>query len=105
MPTALEKNVELFPHPTIPPIVGQPSYETISKLQLNLNTDAASIYSHRGDGRLGTFYLTVKPELYNIKSATPFVSPVNPGQNPTIPANSMGPQISESKRQHKEKFD
>ena len=31
--------------------------------------------------------------------------PVNPVQNPTIPANSAGAQIAESGRQNKEKFD
>ena len=32
MPSALEKIVESFPHPTVTPIVGQTSYETIAEL-------------------------------------------------------------------------
>ena len=90
--------MESFPHPTALPIIGHPSYETISKLNLKVKTDATSIYSHRGDRRLDILYLTVKPAVYNIQSTTLFGPPVNPGQNPTIPDNSMGPQIAEFRR-------
>ena len=105
MLTALEKNVESFPHPTFPPIVGQPSYVTIVKLKLKHNTNVSSIYSHGGDGRLVLLYLTVRMAVYNTQSTTPFASPVNPGQKPTIPSNPTGLHISEARRQHKEKFD
>ena len=64
MLAALEKNVESFTHPTVPPIFGQPSYEKISEIQLKINTDAASIYSHKGDGRLGLLYLRLKLAVY-----------------------------------------
>ena len=63
MPSALEKIVNAFPHPTVSPIVGQPSYKTIAELQLKLNTNAASIYSHCRNGRLGLLFLTVKPAV------------------------------------------
>ena len=95
MPSALEKIVESFPHPTVIPTVRQPSYETIAELQLNLNTIAASIYSHRGNGPMGLLFLTVKPEIYNTQSRVTFDPPTNPGQNPTIPTSSTGLQISD----------
>ena len=63
MLSALDKVVELFPHPTVQPIVGQPSYETIAELELKLNTNAASVHSNRGDGKLGLLFLTVKPAV------------------------------------------
>ena len=102
MSSALDKVVEFFPHPTVQPIVGQPSYETIAELELKLNTNAASVHSNRGDGKLGLLFLTVKPAVYNTQSMAPFTPPTNPGQNPTIAAGSTGPQISEIRRQHKE---
>ena len=102
MSSALDKVVELFPHPTVQPIVGQPSYESIAELELKLNTNAASVHSNRGDGKLGLLFLTVKPAVYNTQSMVPFNPPTNPGQNPTIAAGSTGPQISEIRRQHKE---
>ena len=63
MPSELEKIVESLPHPTVSPSVGQLSYETIAEIQLKLNTNAAYIYSHRGNGRLGLLFLTVKPAI------------------------------------------
>ena len=95
MPSALEKIVESFPYPTVPPIVGQPSYETIAELQLKLNTNAASIHSHRGNGHLGLLFLTVKPAVYNTQSTVTFIPPTNPGQSPTVPTGSTGPQIAD----------
>ena len=105
MPLALEKIVESFPHPTVTPIVGQPSYETIAELQLKLNTNAASIYSHRGNGRLGLLFLTVKPAVYNTQSTVVFYPPTNPGKKPTTPTGSTGLQIADIRRRHKDQFD
>ena len=48
--TRAEKIIESFPHPTILPIVGQSTYESIAEVHLKLNTNAASVYSHRGNG-------------------------------------------------------
>ena len=48
--TTAEKIIETFPHPTIIPIIGQPNYESIAEVHLKLNTNAASIHSHRGNG-------------------------------------------------------
>ena len=105
MSSSLEKIVESFPHPTVTPIVGQPSYEMIAEIQLKLNTNAASIYSHCGNGRLGLFLLTVKPTVYNTQSTEMFDPPTKHGQNPTIPTSSTGLQIADIRRWHKDQFD
>ena len=105
MPSALEKIVESFPHPTVSQIVGHPSYETIAELQLKLNTNAASIYSHLGNGRLGLLFLTVKPAVYNTQYTVTFYPPTNPGQTPTISTVSTGLKIAEIRRRHKDQFD
>ena len=105
MPLALEKIVESFPHSTVSPIVGQPSYETIAEIQLKLNTNAASVYSHRGNGRLGLLFFMVNPEVYNTESRVAFLPPTNPGRNPTIPDVSTGLQIADIRRRHKDQFD
>ena len=85
-----DKVVERFPHPTIPPIVGQPTFDTLQGLKLLLSTNAASIGSHLGDGLLGLLWLTVSDTVYNTLSATPFIQPTNPGPIPIIPANATG---------------
>jgi hypothetical protein len=100
MPSTLDRIIESFPHPTIMPIVGQPTYETLAEVHLKLNTNAASVQSHLGNGLLGLLYLTVSPAVYNTQSAVNFTPPANPGPSPIIPANSTGPQIADIRRQH-----
>ena len=94
-----DKIVETFPYPTIPPIIGQPNYESISEVHLQLNADSASVQSHLGNGALGLLFLTVLPAVYNTLSLIPFVPPVNPGPDPVIPAGSTGPQIADIRHQ------
>ena len=105
MLSALEKIVESFPCATVTPIVGQTSNETIEELQLKLNTNAASIYSHRGNGRMGLLFFTFKPAVYNTQSTETFGPSTNPGQHPTIPTDSTGLQIADIRRRQKYQFD
>ena len=94
MSTAIDKIVDGFPFPTIPPIVGTPTYNTIAEVNLKLNSNAASVQSNLGCGTLGFLQLTVSPAVYNTLSVTAFVVTVNPGSSPDIPANSTGTQIT-----------
>ena len=87
--------MDVFPFPIIPPIVGTPTYNTIAKVNLKLNSNAASVQSNLGCGTLGLLQITVSPAVYNTLSVTAFVVPVNPGYAPNIPANSTGAQITE----------
>ena len=61
MTSSLDKIIKSFPHPTILPIIGQQIYETLAEIHLKLNTNAASVYSHLGNGQLSLLYLTVLP--------------------------------------------
>jgi hypothetical protein len=42
--------LEGFPHPTITPVIGIPTYESIAEINLKLNANAASVHSNLGDG-------------------------------------------------------
>jgi hypothetical protein len=95
MPSTMDKIVESFPHPTILPIVGQPTYETLAEVHLKLNTNAPSVQSHLRNGRLGLLFLTASPAVYNTQSAVIFVPPANPGPAPVIAAGLTGPQIAD----------
>ena len=95
MPTAIKKIVDGFPLPTISPIVGAPTYNTIAEVNLNLNSNAASVQSNLGYGTLVLLQLTLSPAVYNTLSVTAFDVPINPGSAPEIPANSTGAQITE----------
>jgi hypothetical protein len=84
MPHEHDNNTDAFPHPSIPPILGIPSYATIAELHLKVNTNVASVYSSLGDGSHGLLTLTVSATVYNTLSAIPFVHPLNPGPQPVI---------------------
>ena len=73
MPTSTDKIVDGFPFPTIPPIVGTPTYNTIAEVDLKLNSNSASVQSNLGCGTLGLLQLTVSPAVYNTLSVTAFV--------------------------------
>ena len=95
MPTAIDKIVDGFPFPTIPTIIGTPTYNTIAEVNLKLNSNDASVQSNLGCGTLGLLQLTVSPAVYNTLSVTDFFVPIKPGSSPDISANSTGTQITE----------
>ena len=95
MPTDIDKIMDGFPFPMIPPIVGTPTYNSIAEVNLKLNSNSASFKSNLGCGTLGLLQLIVSPVVYNTLSSIPFIVPVNPGSVPIIPANSTGAQITE----------
>jgi hypothetical protein len=80
--------LEGFPHPTITPVIGIPTYESIAEINLKLNANAASVHSNLGDGAHGLLALAIDPAVYNTISLDPFVPPANPGANPVLPHNS-----------------
>ena len=94
MPTAIDKIVDGFLFPTISPIIGAPNYETLPKVHLILNSNAASVQSNLRCSILGLLYLTISPVVYATLLAMYFISPVNPGANTTIPLITSGPQIT-----------
>ena len=97
----IDKIVEGFPHPTITPIIGIPTYESISEIHIRLNSNAASVHSELGNGALGLLALTVTPSVYNTLAGVAFVPPGNPGQNFTIPPGATGHQIAALDTAHK----
>ena len=85
MTSALNKVIESFPHPTIQPIVGQPTYKTLAEVHLKLNTNAASVHSHLVNGKLGILFLTIASTIYNNQSKILFVPSSNTGPSAVIP--------------------
>ena len=61
--TTINKIVDIFLFPSIPPIVGAPEYEKISEVHLQLNSDTESVHSKLGDRSLGLLYLNVLPAV------------------------------------------
>jgi hypothetical protein len=100
MTTAINKIISNFPNPHLDPIMGQPSYDTVHQLHLQLNSKAASIHSDLGNGQLGLHQLTVSIEVYNTLSTTPFVVPANPGTSASIPCAAESTAITKLNRAH-----
>src|SRR5688572_28034378 len=89
-----------FPHPTLPAIIGKPTYIVIAKVNLKLNRNAASVYSSLGNGNHRLLALTITPAVFNAHSAVTFVTPVSPGPNPIIIAGATAAQISATTLEH-----
>ena len=86
--------MDSFPFPTIPPIIGTPTYNTIAEVNLKLNPNSASVKSNLGCVILGLLQLTVSPAVYNTLFSIASIVSVNPGYLPIIPANSTDAQIT-----------
>jgi hypothetical protein len=102
MATTIESLIEGFPHPTILPIIGLPTFETITEVIRLLNANAASVQSELGGGALGHLAITVSPAVYATLSPTAFLAPNNPGTQAIIPPHSTAAQIADHHREHKE---
>ena len=89
-----------FPHPTVDPILGLPTYATIKELHVHLNANAASIFTNLGDGQYGLLRLTVSNAQYNSVSTVPFVTPANPGATVTYPPNATSAWINQADDAH-----
>lgn len=103
MISAVDKVKVSFPFLSVEPIIGQPTYDSIRELNKKLNANAASVYSHLGNGKLGLLYLTVTPEVYNTLSDVPFEVPTNPGPTVEYPGNGTQFQILAAEKLHDEK--
>jgi hypothetical protein len=81
-----------------------PTYSTIRKAQTQLNSNAMSIPSLRGDGILGHLALTISPADYQAASLgnVPFIAPPIPPIAPVHQQNATAFQIAENLRQWKE---
>jgi hypothetical protein len=103
MPTmapTVESLIEGFPNPTIQPIVGEPTYKTITAVARQLKANAASMQTELGGGALGHLAIMMYPAVYATLSAVPFIDPGNPGTAPVIPAGATAAQLQMTIRHH-----
>jgi len=94
--------VAKFPVKTLPIIQGAPDYETISSMMQALYGNAASLSTTSGGGAHGHIGLIMTPALYLTLTATPFVSPPDPGILPIFPHRATTERREEILHQHKE---
>jgi hypothetical protein len=62
------------------------NHKTLKVLQGEINANAMSVHSNRGDGQSGHFILTCRPTTWAdaqlVPGALPFIAPMNPGNLP-----------------------
>ena len=64
-----------FPNSNIPPLTGEPNYDTLHELRQLLKENAASVASNRGGGVHGYLSIVVSAAVYTTLSATAFTIP------------------------------
>ena len=88
-----------FPHPTIPTIEGEPTYQTIKSMHNLLKSNAASVPTTLGGGAHGHLGLALAPALYLAVTGVAFSTPAHPGAGPVIVNNATQAQILAATRQ------
>ena len=96
----VDKLVESFKNPHIPPIDGEPTYATLHGMHELLNSNATSVATNLGCGTLGHLCLTLSPTIYFTFSTTIVVVPLNPGATPVIPDGATGPEAASIRYAH-----
>ena len=68
-----------FEFPTLTPIHGEPTANTLIPLRKQLKSNAKSVPSNLGGGNFGHFGLVIPPNCYNLISNVSFICPNHPG--------------------------
>ena len=95
--TSSVPSVEVFTNsfPTqLTPIVGKPTYTTLTTLKDQLKANAASVPTTLGGGNHGYLGLILSPATYATISPTAFIKPAYPGQHPAIPVGTNAANTS-----------
>ena len=91
---SVNKLVESFKNPTIPPIDSKPTYAVLHAMHKLLKSNLASVNTNLGCGTLGHLLLTLSPTVYANLLTTRVVPPPNPGATSVIPAGAIGPKAA-----------
>jgi hypothetical protein len=74
--------------------------KTLELLHQEINANAISVPSNRGNGMLGHYALVVPAATHDLATGgIAFIAPVNPGASPNHPAAATAAQITETNRQ------
>jgi hypothetical protein len=92
--TSVDKILDSFPIQNVPPIIGEPTFESINNLHRVLKTNAASVPTALGGGVLGHLTLVLPAAEYANLSATAFPAPNNPGATIVPVAGATAAQLA-----------
>ena len=90
-----------FKHPVLTKIRGEPTYETLHHLKMELKANASSVPTILGGGNHGYLGMILTPtEYHRIAPADPFTRPPNPGALVPNPAGTAT-QIASAEDTHR----
>jgi hypothetical protein len=98
----------VFPHPELSPHQGKPNHGSLKLIHKELNANAKSVISNRGNGETGYLDQTISAAKYFLLTGQqPPAPPVHPGANPAPAVNPAGgnptqAMITEALRLHVE---
>ena len=93
-PLSVDKLVESFKNPNIPPIDGEPTCAILHAMQKLLNSNATSVSTNLGCSTLGHLCLTLSPTVYTTLSTTRVVPPSQSWRNAPHTGRRDRPQSS-----------
>ena len=90
-----------FPHTELTVLAdSRPTFLSLQRLHAEIQSNAESVPSIRGNGELGHLSLTISAAQYLIESnGVAFNPPIHPGAAPNHPDGATGPVITEINRQ------
>ena len=97
---SVDKLVESFENPSIPPIDGKPTYAMLCDMHKLLNSNAASVNTNLGCVTLEYLCLTLSPTVYATLLTTRVAPPPNPGATPVILSGATGPKAASIRYAH-----
>ena len=91
---SVNKLMESFEKPSIPPIESKPTYATLHAMHELLNSNAAPVNTNLSCSTLRHLCLALSPTVHVTLSTTRVVPPPNPVATPVIPAGATGPEAA-----------
>ena len=85
-PLSIDDITSGFTTNPLPPIIGEPTYESLRAMVKRLYGNAVTVKTPNGGGAHGHLGMLMSPQLYSTISATSWVEPVDPGISPAFTA-------------------
>ena len=98
----VEVMLESFPNNPVTKIEGEPSYQSLRTLEIELIQNASSIFTELGGGNHGYLGLLLEATKYLEITGHDFNQHSNPGLIPIFLDNPTQPQITQINATHKD---
>jgi hypothetical protein len=102
MASTPDELIAVFPHSSLPKVIGEPTFEDLKVIWWLLNTNAMSVVSYEGGGRHGHLCIIMTNEEYFAIAVDVFPVPNNPGPSAAVVVGVTAAVIAETTQLHRE---